>query len=371
MAANEFVDLAYKTGAGRYIQEDAALDMLGTEVARLGNRAFIVAGPNGARVAGPRAHASLEGAGVPYAEQVRDCPTSFEAASELAELARAAGSDVIVAMGGGRIMDLGKAVAASGGWPIVQVPTSIATCAAFTPLSVMYNPDGSFKGTWRYEREVDAVIVDMQVMATQPARLIASGVLDAIAKVPELAHGTDGLSADDEPAGRWCAYQYALANNRLLEQFTPAACEEAESGKPGAALERVVFLNVALTGIVSALTRGFHQTALAHKFYDGMRTLFPKRAGDYLHGELVAIGLIMQLSYNGQPDEALRTAAFMRSLGMATSLPELGIARDDEGVAALRDYIDDGEFIGADEASQVRYAQAFETLFGMKADAEN
>ena len=365
MAANEFVDVAYKTGAGRYIQEDAALDMLGAEVARLGQRAFLVAGPNGMRVAGPRAKASLGAAGIAFAEAVRDCPTSYEAARELADAAVAAGCDVVVAMGGGRIMDLGKAVAANGSWPLVQVPTSIATCAAFTPLSVMYNPDGSFRGTWRYEHEIDAVIVDMQVMATQPARLIAAGVLDAMAKVPELAHGVGDLDADEEPAQRWCTYQYALANNELLRRFAPAACAEAASGKPGSALERVVFLNLALTGIVSALTRGFHQTALAHKFYDGMRTLYADQAAGFLHGELVAIGLLMQSVYNGKDEQAADLAAFMRELGMPTSLPELGVARDDEGIEALRRYVDDGEFIGEDADAQARYARAFEALFGL------
>lgn len=365
MAANEFVDVAYKTGAGRYIQEEAALDMLGAEVARLGSRAFIVAGPNGMRVAGPRAKASLEAAQVPFVEAVRDCPTSYEMAQELADAAKAASCDVVVAMGGGRIMDLGKAVAANGSWPLVQVPTSIATCAAFTPLSVMYNPDGSFRGTWRYEHEIDAVIVDMQVMATQPARLIAAGVLDAMAKVPELAHGVGDLDAEVESAGRWCTYQYALANNELLRRFAPAACAEAAAGKPGAALERVVFLNLALTGIVSALTRGFHQTALAHKFYDGMRTLYPKRAASYLHGELVAIGLLMQSTYNGDDAQAADLAAFMRDLGMPTSLLDLSVGRDDAGIEALCSYIDDGEFIGEDAADQARYSHAFEALFGL------
>ena len=269
----------------------------------------------------------------------------------------------VVGIGGGRVMDLAKAVGASGGWPVAQVPTSVATCAAFTPLSVMYHEDGSFCGTWRYEREIDAVLVDLEVMATQPPRLIAAGVLDAMAKVPELAHGAQALDEAEQDVQRWCAYQYALVNNEQLSRYAVAACEEAAAGKPGAALERVVYLNLALTGIVSALTRGFHQTALAHKFYDGMRTLYAERAAGYLHGELVAIGLIMQLVFNGEGDEAARIQRFMRGLGMPGTLPEIGIPRDDAGVEALARYIDDGEFVGPGAAEQARFARAFEALF--------
>ena len=124
-----------------------------------------------------------------------------------------------------------------------------------------------------------------------------------------------------------------------------------------------MYLNLALTGIVSALTRGFHQTALAHKFYDGMRTLYAERAAGYLHGELVAIGLIMQLVFNGEGDEAARIQRFMRGLGMPGTLPEIGIPRDDAGVEALARYIDDGEFVGPGAAEQARFARAFEALF--------
>ena len=39
----------------------------------------------------------------------------------------------------------------------VNIPTSIATCAAFTTMSVMYTPEGAKKTCWRYEHEIDAV----------------------------------------------------------------------------------------------------------------------------------------------------------------------------------------------------------------------
>lgn len=49
-------------------------------------------------------------------------------------------------IGGGVIMDLSKAAAASAGLGVVNIPTSIATCAAFTAMSVMYTPQGAIEG---------------------------------------------------------------------------------------------------------------------------------------------------------------------------------------------------------------------------------
>ena len=49
------LDNAYKFGAGRYLQEAGALNLLGGEVARLGKKALVIAGP--------RAWAATEGTG--------------------------------------------------------------------------------------------------------------------------------------------------------------------------------------------------------------------------------------------------------------------------------------------------------------------
>ena len=39
------LDNAYKFGAGRYLQEAGALNLVGNEVARFGKKALVIAGP--------------------------------------------------------------------------------------------------------------------------------------------------------------------------------------------------------------------------------------------------------------------------------------------------------------------------------------
>ena len=85
-------------------------------------------------------------------------------------------------MGGGRIMDFSKAVAEFAGVGTVNIPTSMSTCAPFTCMSVMYTPEGGKKDCWRYEHELDACLVDTQVIAQCPIRYNAAGILDTIAK---------------------------------------------------------------------------------------------------------------------------------------------------------------------------------------------
>ena len=253
--SGEFIDSAYKMGAGRYLQEPHALSLLGEEVRLLGTKAFVIGGPCSLPLVKDQAEASLDGASVPYEMQAYEKPPIRAEARRLADFARANACDVVVGVGGGRMMDVAKAVACSAAAPLVQVPTSIATCAAYSPLSVMYTEEGAHDGVWRFTREIDAVIVDMGVMASQPPRLVAAGVLDAMAKVYEIENGGVGIDCATESVQRFAAYQYARVNLDVLTRFGKRAFDEAasahagkasEEGVASAALERVAFTNIAL-----------------------------------------------------------------------------------------------------------------------------
>ncbi|VEH03305.1 Glycerol dehydrogenase [Slackia heliotrinireducens] len=357
--SGEFVDKAYKMGAGRYLQEKGVITLLGSEVLLLGSKAFVLGGPCSYPLVRDAVESSFSAASAAFEAVTHEAPATRDDARRLADQALACGCDVIVGIGGGRMMDVAKTVSCSAGLPLIEVPTSIATCAAYTPLSVMYDAQGKADGVWRFTREVDAVIVDMDIMANQPPRLIAAGVLDAMAKMPEISNGGTGLTCDNSRVDRFAAYQYACINYDLLHRYGTQACQDAANGQVTEALERITFANMALTGIVSALTRGFHQTALAHRFYDGMRTFFGQDSKPWLHGELVAIGLIMQCTFNGAPDQAQELREFMRSMDMPCSLADIGFSGDDPRTAQVRDYVAHTEFVDDSPECQERFAQSF------------
>lgn len=106
---------------------------------------------------------SLDLAEVEYVVSVYEDACSYEGADILSKDCIAADCDEVVGIGGGKIMDFAKAVAEMAGLGVINIPTSIATCAAFTTMSVMYTPEGAHRDNWRFEHEVDAVLLDLDV----------------------------------------------------------------------------------------------------------------------------------------------------------------------------------------------------------------
>lgn len=353
------IDKAYKTGAGRYVQEPDALDTLASEVTDLGSSAFLVTGPNCKVVALPLCENSLSSAGVEYEVMEYAGPPSYEQADRIIEQAKNSGRDVLVGIGGGRVLDVVKSAAETAGFPIICVPTSIATCCAYTPLSVMYNEDGTSRGCHWLTHETDAVMVDHRVMKEQPARLVAAGVLDSIAKVPEISNGVADGEITDDNLQTFAAFEYAKTNNIVLFKYGFQAFTDAQRHEYTEALDKIVFTNIALTGVVSSIMRGFHQTALAHRFYNGCRTFLTEDVANYLHGELVSIGLLLQTTYNGnlkQRDEILN---LMKKMDMPTSLSDLGILKNDERIKDVFNRVNDEEFVPRDATSQAKLKEAF------------
>lgn len=229
-------------------------------------------------------------------------------------------------VGGGRIMDQAKATAHfAGDLPIVEVPTSIATCAAFAPLSVMYTAEGASLGSLRYDHEVNAIVMDMDVICKEPPRYAASGIMDGMAKMIEIQNGRSEILLDDVSIGLFTAYTIAEMAYHVYEKEAHQACHDIAEGKLTKAVEDIAYLNVAVAGIVSGVSKGFGQTALGHETYELVRTHFTQEAKPYLHGEIVAIGDCLQLAFNGHPEQVAPFRDFMRSMNMPLTLEDIGI----------------------------------------------
>ncbi|MCD8122421.1 MAG: iron-containing alcohol dehydrogenase family protein [Clostridiales bacterium] len=355
------LDEAIKFGAGRYRQGRGVLDAAGEEICRFGKKLYIIAGERAFEASKARLLPSLERAGLNYTVTVYTGFCSYEAAKKLAYECRLQECDEVVGVGGGKIMDLAKAVAETAGVGVYNIPTSAATCAAFTCMSIMYTEEGAYLDNWRYEHEVDGVLADVDVIAKCPARYAASGIIDAMAKWIEIPNGKPEMRLEDTRYDIYTAYCMSAPLYQTLHQLGRQAIEDICHCDATRAVEYLTFMNIAVTGNVANITRSFGQSALAHTVYYGIRTLFPE-AIHALHGEIVGVGLLLQLAYNSNEKEVGPLKEYMKALDLPLTLKELGIAETKEALDRLEGYLAGSSFVEGGRECRERLHKAIDFM---------
>lgn len=315
---------SFRIGCGRYLQERGIIASLGEEVLRLGTSPLIVGGKTALSITKTAAERSVAQSCKKY-EVIEHCGScNHEDAQKLALLAKEKGLDVIVGIGGGVIMDFAKLIGYYAKLPVINVPTSSATCAAYTPLSVCYTPEGRTVGSQHYEYEVNAVIADTEIIATQPNRLLLAGVFDALAKFVEIKQRFNE-DCTDYPLGLDWAYVISKKSFDKLVNETEQCIVDMTNGDISDTVEQMIFTTIAVTGVISGIARGSNQTALAHKFYEATRALFFEESKQYLHGEIVGVGLLLQNFFNGETFNNEFLLSLMKKYNMPCCLADIGI----------------------------------------------
>lgn len=180
--------------------------------AGLGRRVFLVTGA--ASLAKSGVLASLTASLAERAEHIEHVTVSAEPtvdqADSLAKQCQAAGCQVVLAIGGGSVLDVGKAVAAlatnAGAGidyledvgrgtpralaevplPVVAVPTTAGSGSEVTRNSVLKVPELQVKRSLRSDLMIPKVaIVDPDLLTTAPQRVAASAGMDALTHLIE------------------------------------------------------------------------------------------------------------------------------------------------------------------------------------------
>lgn len=335
---SKVVEKSFRIGAGRFVQEDGCIKTIGDEVKFLKcNKPFVMGGTTALSITKKDISKSLSDKGLDafYYEFKGFCDP--EHCKKIVESDEFKNSDIVIGVGGGILMDASKLCAVLGDKPVILIPTSSATCASYAPLSVTYNEIGQPLGTKHHNREVNCVLCDMEILSKQPARLFKSGVYDSLAKFMETKQRIIGKNKDEIDIGLRSSFELSkFLFDRLNADFEQAI-NDIENKKNTKAVFDCVYLAIAVTGVVSGMARGSNQTAIAHKIYESARALFPEHASKYLHGEVVAVGLISQLYYNGEIENAQKFAQEMKERNMVISLNEMGIEHTEENLINLYD----------------------------------
>lgn len=366
-------DPALLFGCGRFRMEEHLLENCAGEIVRFGRRPLIVCDDNSHRVAFETVAASLRAAGAESRELRHNGFCCREDAIAYAEAGAIDGIDMVLGCGGGVILDFSKCLAHLADVPLVTIPTSSAQCCAYTTIAACYTHEGRYASTSHFSREAVVALLDLTILSRQPPRLLAAGALDAMAKKIELEFwdDLDRLGGTGAKGGAGVASEIASAISDCiygdLDVKIDAAMADLAKGEPTQTLRDVIFASIVGAGIVSGISGGSRQVALAHRLYYCLKSLHPAEASRYTHGELVAMGLVMQHTYNGKPAEAETLAARLRGWGLPTTLGDMGLPSNPEELEACAAFIDATKTMKAavavDPAAPAKLREALKVVF--------
>ena len=315
--------------------------------AAYGNKALIVTGSSSTKKSGllDRTVGYLKAAGVDSLvfDKVTQNPLTTTAV-EAAELAKSEGCNVVVALGGGSIMDCAKGAAfiaendgdindyiygrltGSKALPLVLIPTTCGTGSEGNGFAVLTNPDNGDKKSLRSNAIIaKASVIDSELMETMPKHILASVGFDA------LCHSMEAyVSKSSQPlTDVMCLSAIKLIGEHLVNVYNGSSASEEWDAISWASTVGGMVINTA--GV--ALPHGMEHPA------SGLKNI--------VHGRGLAAltPVITEASYKGSPvkyaeisrllggrdetDCADAVRALLKNIDLATTLSEQGIAEDD------------------------------------------
>ena len=337
------------------------VDNIADFAAPYGKKALIVTGRTSAKKSGlyDRVVAKLETAHIDYVlfDQVDANPLTTTAL-EGAALAKSESCDVVIAIGGGSIMDCAKGIAfmavndgdindyifnrksSDNALPLIVIPTTCGTGSEGNGFGVLTNPETGDKKSLRCNAIVPKVsIVDPAVMGTMPPHVLASVGFDA------LCHNIEAYTSKTAQPFTDALSYYAVT---LLAQYLVPLYKHVKAvanGKPEVLNEKQLtkaWESVTLASTIGGMVINTAGVTLAHGMEHPASGL-----KDITHGVGLAViePVVVEYTWSANPDkfgvlarifnhgdgselgEALRF--IVHDLDLTTNLTELGFTKKD------------------------------------------
>lgn len=233
--------------------------------------------------------------------------------------------DAIIAVGGGRPIDVAKSAALITDLPVVVVPTQLSADGLASPISVIINADGQVVS----ERSAlpVAVLADLETLAAAPIGFARAGVGDLLGNRSALIDWRIAADAGEAEVDDFAALLSSCAL-LLIEglDLTPLG-----KGELTIELARRLLDGLVLSGLAMEIAGSSRPcSGSEHLISHALDHLEP---GTATHGEQVAFGTLVATQLQGGDVEAVR--AIIAAVGMRGALSgfDLGAERLAEIVA--------------------------------------
>jgi glycerol dehydrogenase len=306
----------------KYIQGRGVLNELGDYLKMLGKKPLVLWDSNVKGIVGQTVLESITKAGLDPVDVEFQGEATREERDRVTGIAKESGADISVGVGGGKILDVAKAVAVDAGIKMVTCPTIASNDSPTSAASVWYDADHNFIGFDCWPFNPDMVMVDTQVVANGPLRAFVAGMGDALSTWVEAA------AAFKSRAGNIAGGQPTMAAMAIAERCYTTLLEhgidakrDVENNVVTPAVEKVVEANVLLSGL------GFESGGLATAHMIANLLSNVPECKDLMHGEKVGFGVITQLCLDDDfdVDEKVAIIDFEIEIGLPVTFSDVNL----------------------------------------------
>ncbi|MGD6902245.1 iron-containing alcohol dehydrogenase family protein [Bacillus infantis] len=251
---------------------------------------------------------------------------TLEEIDRIAQLAKEKRVDAIIGIGGGKILDIVKASGHDSNLHVILLPTLASTCAAWTPLSVIYKPSGEFTHYTIYPRSTAVVLIEPRVILQSPIEYFIAGIADTLAKWYEADVIVEQL--ENVPLVVELAHHAAKLCKDNLIQLGNKAVKDMKRQELSLEFIKVLETNIAAGGMVGGFGDQYGRIAGAHAIHNGLTSI--EETHHLLHGHKVAYGILVQLLLENKQKEVQNLLQFYHQLQLPSSLKAMGISYHDQ-----------------------------------------
>ena len=235
--------------------------------------------------------------------------------------------DVVIGVGGGRVIDTAKGVASFLNKEYMTVPTVIATCAPYAPVAAVYNPDKTFREVGYFKRTAYACIADLDLLLESPKEYFVAGIGDTLAKWYEAVVLVERNNKYNDPLVRMGLEAAKITRDALLRDAN-GALEAMSTKTVTESFKHAVDTVFAISGAVGCFGVHYGRMAGAHAVHNGMSLV--KETHKVLHGTKVSYGILVQLLAEGKKEEVERLIPFYKENDLAYNLACVNVVEDVE-----------------------------------------
>lgn len=236
-------------------------------------------------------------------------------------------ADILFGFGGGRALDTSKMVSLKLGKPMFSFPTICSNCAAGTAIAVIYKDDHSL-AYYGYPKAPLHIFINTKIIAEAPDEYFWAGVGDGLSKGPEVERAIIEANKRGQELNHAALLGEAVAKSSeyAFYAYGVEALEDVRANRFSKGVEEIILSIIVSTAYASNLENQDEfdfVSAHAHAFYNATTTI--PRPGLYLHGAVVAFGVMVLHAYFEEDEKLARVAAFNQKMGLPLTLADLGL----------------------------------------------